>query len=121
MRDLEKLADPELGRLMRTPGVRASLLVELDIPRPRVRVERDLSRVGLPGSAVGVVPLDKHAQAEARKRIDEARELISEVTGEQPPWLDSAGAFVVEADSDQLARLADSPLVRRIYLNRVRR
>jgi hypothetical protein len=47
--------------------------------------------------------------------------LLEQLVGSTPVWLGAARAFGVEASGDQLRTIARSPLVRMIYLSRVRR
>ena len=119
MSNLDKLANDALLEMIRTPTERsASVLVELALPQPRIRVQKRRRRGDQPNQFLGFEPQDLTTQAESAAKIEQARELLTEVVGNRPTWLAAAKVFVVEVNGDQLKRLVDSALIRRVYPNR---
>lgn len=119
MSNLDKLANDALLEMIRTPAGRsASVLVELALPQPRIRVQKRRHRRDQPNQFLGFEPQDLTTQAESAAKIEQARELLTEVVGDRPTWLAAAKVFVVEVNGDQLKRLVDSALIRRVYPNR---
>ena len=114
-----KLADAELRKLRDRET--ASVIVQLELPRPRVEIEKSQG-----GGVGGFHPRRVELESESEQRsleqlIAEARALLEQLVGGTPVWLGAARAFGVEASGDQLRTIARSPLVRMIYLSRVRR
>ncbi len=114
-----KLADAELRRL--SGPKTASVIVELELSRPRVEMERWEG-----GGIGGFRPRRVEAESEGEERscedlIAQARAFLEQLTGTSPVWLSAARAFGVEASGDQLRAMTRSPLVRRVYLSRLRR
>ncbi|MDQ4049659.1 MAG: hypothetical protein M3131_09825 [Actinomycetota bacterium] len=114
-----KLADAELRQL--SGPQTASVIVELDLPRPRVEMER--SEAGGIGASRPRRIETESAGEERRCEavITQARSFLEQLLGTPPVWLSAARAFGVEASGDQLRVMTRSPLVRRVYLSRVRR
>jgi hypothetical protein len=117
-----KLADEELRRLSakRGPGT-LSVIVQLELPRPRVEMGRSER-----GGVGALRPRRVETESESEQRsledlIARARAFLEQLLGKSPVWLGAARAFGVEASGDQLRAIARSPLVRRIYLSRLRR
>jgi hypothetical protein len=112
---LDKLAADELVDLARRQGdERVEVVIELDLPSSKVDIPVRMPRTG-PRRPVGISAPDEAASAD---RIAEARRMIMKETGTEPVWIGAAKAMVTELTGKQLARLAASPLVRRIYPNR---
>jgi hypothetical protein len=113
---LDKLAADELVDLARRQGdERVEVVIELDLPSSKVDIPVRVPRTGGPRRPVGISAPDEAASAD---RIAEARRMIMKETGTEPVWIGAAKAMVTELTGKQLARLAASPLVRRIYPNR---
>lgn len=93
-----------------------TVIVEVAAPSPKVavRADRHTGRVRLAPE-----PRNR-GDAVAAKSAKALGDLIAELTGERPPYLSAARAYVVEATGEQLRRLAASPLVRSIQPNRRR-
>lgn len=93
-----------------------TVIVELEAPSPKVaaRTDRRTGRVRLAPEP------PSRGDAAASKAAKALGDLIAKVTGERPPYLSAARAYVVEATGPQLRRLAASPLVRSIQPNRFR-
>ena len=115
----EKIQNPVLLKVMTGGGSDepTSILVELDIP-PQV-----IDFAKPPGSeghraTIRVKPESSEQQAQNDAKIKAAREFLISVLGETPQWLRSARAFVAQATPDQLRKIALSPLIRAIRLNR---
>jgi hypothetical protein len=93
-----------------------SVLIELDVPAPRVGFRDD------PGSgrrvpAEVLVPTPEQ-QAEIDHRTAEAERFLQEVLGGSPVWLGAANAFVAAPTGRQLREIASSRLVKAIHPNR---
>lgn len=95
---------------------RHTVIVEVEAPSPRVALRTDPRS----GRRRFVPQPDDTGDTAAAKAAAVLGALIETLTGERPPYLSAARAFVVEATADQLRALADSPLVRGIAPNRRR-
>lgn len=117
-----KLADEELRRLTDRGGAGTlSVIVQLELPRPRVEIER-LERGGVGAFRPRVVETESESgQSSLEDSIAQARAFLEQLLDKSPVWLSAASAFGVEASGDQLETIARSPLVRRVYLSRLRR
>ena len=91
---------------------RVSVLVEIDMPMPRVELG--------PKSAAGAPrPRGfKTGPGEDNARRERAAALLKSVLGEVPRYSRSAAAFFVEATGEQLSAIAASPDVKAIHPNR---
>jgi hypothetical protein len=106
----------KLAREQRTEPV--SVIVELEVPRPRVDIRQEGAETA--GRPWRVTSSDED-RMKAQQVVERAREFLADFTDKPPVWLSASQAFVVNAAPDQLATIAASPLVRRISWNRVRR
>ena len=95
-----------------------SVIVELEVPRPRVDIRREGAD---PAGRPWRVTSSDQDRMKAQQVAERAREFLADFTDQPLVWLSASHAFVVEAAPDQLATIAASPLVRRISWNRVRR
>lgn len=106
----------ELVREQRKQPV--SVIIELEVPRPRVDIRReDADPAGRPWR----VTSSDQDRMKTQQVVERAREFLADFMDQPPVWLSASHAFVVDAAPDQLATIAASPLVRRISWNRVRR
>ena len=113
-----KVADEELRDLSGSES--AGVIVQLELPRPRVEMERsELGGIGVRPERIE--PETENERRNADERIAQAKTFLEQLLGRPPVWLGAANAFGVEASGDQLRAIARSPLVRRIYLSRLRR
>ena len=114
-----KLADAELRQL--SGRETASVIVQLELPRPRVEMERS-ERGGIGAFRPRRVELEaEDEQRRLEQLIAPAGAFLEQLVGSTPVWLAAARAFGIEASGDQLRTIARSPLVRTIYLSRARR
>ena len=113
----DKLADGELRRLGRAET--ASVIVELELPRPQVELGRS-ELAGAPRPRrVELEPDGRRASSE--ELVEQARTFLEQLLGRAPVWLSAPRAFGAEASGEQLREIARSPLVRRLHLSRLRR
>lgn len=97
---------------------RVDVVVEVNTPTARI----DLDVRQRPG-VLSHVPVrvgipSPEEQSEIDRLVVAARNLLTEVTGEEPVWLGAAHAFRMTATPDQLRALATSELFRSIAPNR---
>ena len=116
---LDKLKDRELRRLAASASDEpVSVLVELDLPDPQIELkETGIMHGGIPLRAPSV---SRHVRAGETnsEHVSQASALLHKNLNATPRWIDSAGAFVVTAPANQIARIAESPLIRAIWPNR---
>lgn len=97
-----------------------SVIIEVEMPKPSIEVARgrlEGSR-GWVGKRV-VTPPRQAALAE--DRMETTRAFLADLLGEEPVSLRASGAFVADVSLDQLRKIAESPLVRRVEMNQTRR
>ncbi|MGE0744202.1 MAG: hypothetical protein AB7K86_03095 [Rhodospirillales bacterium] len=95
---------------------RHTVIVEVEAPSPRLLTRPDLRS----GRRRFVPEPDDRSDDAAAQAAATLGELIEKLTGERPPYLGAARAFVLDATGAQIRALADSPLVRSIRPNRRR-
>jgi hypothetical protein len=115
--DLAKVATERLRRrvIERVPE-RISVIVEVATSRPSVEMEKsDLTRRGgwKPKRVAPSPEADRDPQA-----LTEVRDFLRDLLHEDPVWLASSNAFVVDAKGDEISEITRFPLVRAIYPNR---
>ena len=99
------------------PGL-LTLLVEVELPEPRVKL-----RVDKRGGRRRVAPLGFRAETSAEKEtrevvIAETRADLEELLGEPPKWLASAHTFIVKVEPSRVLELAGCDHVRSVRLSR---
>lgn len=114
---LEKIRDKELrtfaeGSISR----RVSVLIEPSIPYPQVEVGEESE--DRPARRVRI----QEETSEERKRnaqlVEEAREFLKELLGEEPNWLSIPRSFVAMVSVEELRAIAASSLFKAIHPNR---
>lgn len=97
-----------------------SVIVELDLPRARVKMDGEGSYGPSPifQRPQRVVPAEDGETEQIRKEMEE---FLEKVADETPVWLALSKAFVVDTTTDQLENIASFPRVRRISRNNRRR
>jgi hypothetical protein len=117
---LEKLKSGELRRRAAEGDPDGEVvLAEMDLPQPMALAVR--RRLG--GSPVSR-PTDFRAEATDRdehdieRKIAEARQFLTTLTGHEPQYLASSQTFIVEANGSQLREIAHHPLFTAIWPNR---
>jgi hypothetical protein len=117
----EKVLDEDLRQLVASGDVESvSVIVELDLPRPRVEMDSDGRYETVGRRAQRVVATDEDRRKSGQV-VEEVRGFLAQVAGESPVWLSASRAFVVNVTTDQLENIARSRRVRRISQNRLRR
>lgn len=115
----EKVPDPRLRRLAETGSGAESVIVELEVPTPMVEMEQGGRCGGIGGFRMASVRLP--SEDDERLAADIAAQawaLIGELAEEPPVTLLDNTAYTVLLSGPGIARLAQSPLVRRIVPNR---
>jgi hypothetical protein len=114
----KKTLDEDLRQLVvRNEAEPVSVIVELNLPRPRVEMGSDPGRGTSGRRAQRVVPAKENPR-ESQQIIEEVGEFLEKVADEPPVWLDASRAFVMNTTTDQLENIARSSRVRRISRNR---
>jgi hypothetical protein len=114
---LDKIRSEELRReAVKTRPESHVVVVELNLPRPKVEVIRSNQEPGS-GARFSVAP-NASDSAEAESRISRTRKAIEEIIGRPPEqFFPSSGAFVVTATGKQLQQLVKLPDVAAIWPN----
>ncbi len=114
-----KLQNPELLRLVSdNSDQQVSVLIQPDLPPPRVDVSR-FSRKGVTfNSLTRIVPISTEEQEYANKQIDEISSFLQKLLGTSPHWLRSAQSFVARVPARELLAIASCPKIKAIWLNR---
>jgi hypothetical protein len=116
-----KIADEELRRLARTGNGSATVLVELELPEARVRLEGGPSAEGRAWRPVGVEEPSEDEQRAIETVGRQARALLEDLADAPPVELAGGGSYAVRVSGAALDELARSPLVRRIHRSELRR
>lgn len=95
---------------------RRDVIVSVKSTRPVMRSAL-LARHGMRVSVPALQDRAVEEVAAARFRAAQLRQHITDITGDEPVWLDAANAFVVSAAADELRRIAASPLVDSVSSN----
>ncbi|MBI3407615.1 MAG: hypothetical protein HY040_04575 [Planctomycetes bacterium] len=115
----DKLKGRGLLEMIDSPNSKASVLIELDRPMPKVEFRKGI-RHGKPVQIPKrVSPLEDAGESD--RIVSEARERLTEILGQAPHWLKAAGAFVATVGGDELKKIAELPHVSAIWLNREHR
>lgn len=116
-----KIADARLRQMARNGAGSATVIVELDVPQPRVEIERE----PLGGSSSWRATRVRAPSHSEQRHIDDltlrARSFLEELAESPPVPLAADGAFAVHVSGKSLQTIARSPLVRRIYPSELRR
>jgi hypothetical protein len=117
---LDKIRSEQLRReAATTPSESHVVVVELNLPRPKIEKIEVIGRNQVPGreARFRVAP-DASDSAEAESRVSKAREAIEKIIGKPPEqFFPSSGAFVVTATGKQLQELVKLPDVAAIWPN----
>ncbi|WP_027482164.1 hypothetical protein [Deinococcus pimensis] len=115
--ELRKLKHETLRRFVRdAPGGEVSVIVELDVPAPKVVMRPPA------GAADGrlrprVVAADVDAEV-VRRQVEEPRAFLEARSTERPRFLEAAASFVVTVTVAQLAEVARFPHIKAVFPNR---
>lgn len=106
------------NEIARGGGELLTLLVEVELPEPRVKL-----RVDRRGGRRRMAPMGFHAESsteseDRRRVVDETRAHLEAVVGEPPKWLASAHTFIVRAEPSRVLELAACDHVRAVRLSR---
>jgi len=115
----QELGSPDLRELARTGSPDSvSVIIELDVPVPRVEFEtlvRQGQEVLVP---TGIAPEDDEQRNESARKEEQAVVLLDRVLKSKPHFIRAANAFVATVGGQELRRLARSPLFKAIKPNR---
>src|SRR5689334_15561761 len=113
---LRKLKGDELREFVDKPSGSISVLIEPELPRTTVTATRP--DVGQRREwRFEQTPQSPDADA----RLEEVSTWLTGVLQVKPTWLGAAKLFTASVTSDQLRTMLDSPLIRAIHSNNVRR
>lgn len=116
----EKTLDEDLRQLVATGEAEPiSIIVELDLPSPRVEMGSDRRSGGVDRGAQRVVATEEDRR-KSEQIVEEVGGFLEKVAGQPPVWLSASRAFVVDVTTDRLETIARSPHVRRISRNKRR-
>ncbi|MDZ7291443.1 MAG: hypothetical protein ONB44_07625 [candidate division KSB1 bacterium] len=116
---IEKIHNPKLLKLAtEESGESATVLIELNLPVPRVDFARTKNRGMITYSPKRIESETTAQREKTTQKIDAATAFLEDVLGETPRWLKSARAFVANVNSEQLREIARSPLTKAIHPNR---
>jgi hypothetical protein len=115
-----KITDAELRRMTRSGVGSATVIVELDIPHARAKIERNSLNDARSWRIRGI-----EAPSEGERRVIDdvttrGQSFLAELALAPPVPL-AGGSFAVRVTGDTLGAIARSPLVRRIYRSELRR
>jgi hypothetical protein len=113
-----KILDEDLRQLAATgEATPVSVIVEPDLPRPRVEIgsEGSLGPSPIRGRPQRVVPAD---DGKSDQVIEEVRKVLERAADKPPVWNSLSKVFAVEIATDQLDTIARAPNIRRISRNR---
>jgi len=119
---IEKIPDKNLMQFANSDSdAFASVIIELDLPEPKVEFEK-VKRRGLETVApVRVAPETTKERAGMERKVGEARDFLNGILESPAKWLSAAHIFIADATPSQLRRIAEFPLTRAIHPNRTYR
>ena len=94
-----------------------SVLIELDLPKRRVRLAPSRTRNSTQRTLVSIRPLTSEEQDEANVRIEQTKDFLEKTLGLPPRWLPSSRSFVAKVTSQQLQEIAMHETVKAIWPN----
>jgi hypothetical protein len=113
-----KILDEDLRHLAATGDAKPiSVIVEPDLPRPRVEMGSEGPRGPSPirGRPKRVVPAEDGKSEEV---VEEVRKVLEKAAVKPPVWNSLSKVFAVDIATDQLDSVARAPNIRRISRNR---
>ena len=113
-----KILDEDLRQLAATGEAKpVSVIVEPDLPRPRVEMGSEGPRGPSPirGRPQRVVPAE---DGKSEQVVEEVRKVLEKAAVKPPVWNSLSKVFAVEIATDQLDTVARAPNIRRISRNR---
>jgi hypothetical protein len=116
-----KILDEDLRQLAATGEAKpVSVIVEPDLPRPRVEMDSEGSHGPSPirGRPRRVVPPE---DGESEEIVEEVRKVLEKASVTPPVWNSLSKVFTLDIATDQLDTVAHAPNIRRISRNRTLR
>jgi len=113
-----EILDEDLRQLASTGEAKpVSVIVEPDLPRPRVEMGSEGPRGPSPirGRPKRVVPAEDGKSEEV---VEEVRKVLEKAAVKPPVWNSLSKVFAVDIATDQLDTVARAPHIRRISRNR---
>jgi len=118
----EKIPDKNLMRFANSDSdVLESVIIELDLPEPKVEFEKVKRRGVETVAPVRVAPGTKTEREGMERKVGEARDFLNGILESPARWLSAAQIFIADATPSQLRRIAEFPLTRAIHPNRTYR
>lgn len=112
----EKILDEDVRKLMAASEAKPiSVLVEPDLPRPRVKMRSEQRYGGISRRPQSV---EETEDGNIEKVVHDVGGVLEKVADEPPRWNELSRVFVVDTTTDRVETIARSPHVRRISLNR---
>ncbi|MDJ0715582.1 MAG: hypothetical protein QNJ54_15355 [Prochloraceae cyanobacterium] len=116
---MEKLRHTELRRLVEEgSNEEISVIIQPNLPERRIKIKKSFQRGINFNRPVDIEPLSSKEQEDAEKQINEVSNFLEKLLGSSPHWLDSARSFVVNVTPKQLREIAQSPIIKAVWLNR---
>jgi hypothetical protein len=114
---LEKIQSNDLrAAVAREAEAPRTVIVELDLPMPKLRTVAPGNRHGTGRACFSFAPAETGPEIGAR--IADSSRHIAEIIGRPPEtFLESSASFVVEATGSQIGQIAEMPAVSAIWPN----
>lgn len=119
---LEKIRSDDLRHeAMAETSESRSVIVELDLPMPKLEMTESRGAGSTGRSRLRFAPMAREDEAEAGRKaskIEALKEGIATITGHLPEtYLSASESFVVNANGEQIGRIACMPTVSAIWPN----
>jgi len=116
---IEKISDNKLLQLAHTDKDEPEcVVIELDLPEPRVEFQETRRRGIKSPVPVRVVPETSEQRVEIERRINEAKHFLYDILETPPKWLGAAHAFIADATPSQIREIARFSLTKAIRPSR---
>lgn len=118
------IIEPGHAAMRRTPALRSpalvgttSVIVELDLPSPMARVRRVDPTHMRPSARAYRTEIEPADELARRAALEEARLNVRAITGREPVVLDAGDSLVVDATTEEIARIRALARVRDVVPN----
>ncbi len=114
----EKISDNELLQVVTQDVAKPiSVLIEIDLPKRRVKLAPSRTQNSSQRTLVRIIPLTPAEESEANARVSQMKESLERTLGVSPRWLSSSRSFVAKATPQQLQEIAMFEHVKAIWPN----